>query len=181
MTNLTVKETSKIFEKFRKYGKNAQITCLYFSVKPFQTGGFNLSVPKISAAIPSPSPAWLGRSIATSKLRLLEHSAFVDQQRETDSYHKHLFVHIGGNYEYSDPSLEVGVSLAGGVSLSRGVSLLVDVSLAGGVSLVLGLSLLLEGGLKKYLLVPTYFSAIKYTRKINSWGGGMLKKTFFFH
>ncbi|XP_023346431.1 transcriptional enhancer factor TEF-1 [Eurytemora carolleeae] len=75
-------------------------------VKPFQTGGFNLSVPKISAAIPSPSPAWLGRSIATSKLRLLEHSAFVDQQRETDSYHKHLFVHIGGNYEYSDPSLE---------------------------------------------------------------------------
>ena len=89
----------------------------YFSVKPFQTGGFNLSVPKISAAIPSPSPAWLGRSIATSKLRLLEHSAFVDQQREADSYHKHLFVHIGGNYEYSDPSLEVGVSLAGALFL----------------------------------------------------------------
>ena len=143
MTNLTVKETSKIFEKFRKYGKNAQITYLYFSVKPFQTGGFNLSVPKISAAIPSPSPAWLGRSIATSKLRLLEHSAFVDQQRETDSYHKHLFVHIGGNYEYSDPSLEVGVSLAGGV--------------------------------------PTFFSEIKFTWKINSWGWGCWKKlnTYF--
>ena len=132
-----------------------EITYLYFSVKPFQTGGFNLSVPKISAAIPSPSPAWLGRSIATSKLRLLEHSAFVDQQRETDSYHKHLFVHIGGNYEYSDPSLEVGVSLAGGVSLARVVSLLVNVSLAGGVSLVLGLSLFFGGEVEKKILISS--------------------------
>ena len=76
-------------------------------MKPFQTGGFNLSVPKLSSPAPPPSPAWLGRSISTLKLRLLEHSAFVDQQRESDSYHKHLFVHIGGIYEYSDPTLEV--------------------------------------------------------------------------
>lgn len=72
-------------------------------VKPFPSG-FNLSVPKLTA--PTPSPAWLGRSIATRKLRLLEFSAFVDQQKETDSYHKHLFVHIGSNQQYSDPTLE---------------------------------------------------------------------------
>jgi transcriptional enhancer factor len=30
----------------------------------------------------------------------------VDQQREQDSYHKHLFVHIGGAAAYSDPLLE---------------------------------------------------------------------------
>jgi len=50
--------------------------------------------------------AWQGRSIATHKLRLLEFSAYVDQQRDADSYHKHLFVHIGGPVTYSDPILE---------------------------------------------------------------------------
>ena len=50
----------------------------FFSVKPFQSG-FNLTVPKLATTAP-PSPAWLGRSIATRKLRLLEFSAFVDQQ-----------------------------------------------------------------------------------------------------
>ena len=55
----------------------------FFSVKPFQSG-FNLTVPKLATTAP-PSPAWLGRSIATRKLRLLEFSAFVDQQvRERD-------------------------------------------------------------------------------------------------
>jgi transcriptional enhancer factor len=74
-------------------------------VKPFQSGAFCLSVPKV-AAVPA-APAWLGRSIATQKLRILEHSAFVDQQRDQDTYHNHLFVHIGGNVDYSDPLLEV--------------------------------------------------------------------------
>jgi transcriptional enhancer factor len=54
----------------------------------------------------SNSPSWQGRSIATQKLRLLEFSAYVEQQRDADSYHKHLFVHIGGPVTYSDPVLE---------------------------------------------------------------------------
>ena len=56
---------------------------------------------------PPASPAWLGRSIATPRLRLLEHSAFVDHQSDQESYQKHLFVHIGSSISYSDPLLEV--------------------------------------------------------------------------
>jgi len=51
-------------------------------------------------------PAWLGRTIGTPKLRLLEYSAYVEQQRDADSYHKHLFVDIGGPVSASDPTLE---------------------------------------------------------------------------
>ena len=54
----------------------------------------------------STTPSWQGRSIATHKLRLLEFSAYVEQQRDAESYHKHLFVHIGGPVTYSDPVLE---------------------------------------------------------------------------
>ena len=44
----------------------------------------------------------------TSKLRLLEYSAYVEQQRDHDTYHKHLFVDIGGARDVtsSDPCLE---------------------------------------------------------------------------
>ncbi|GCC18349.1 hypothetical protein chiPu_0017901 [Chiloscyllium punctatum] len=61
-----------------------------------------------STPAPTPSvPAWQGRSIGTSKLRLVEFSAFLEQQRDPDSYNKHLFVHIGQtNHSYSDPLLE---------------------------------------------------------------------------
>uniref|UniRef100_A0A3P9A630 TEA domain-containing protein n=1 Tax=Esox lucius TaxID=8010 RepID=A0A3P9A630_ESOLU len=57
---------------------------------------------------PAPTvPAWQGRSIGTSKLRLVEFSAFLEQQRDPDSYNKHLFVHIGQtNHSYSDALLE---------------------------------------------------------------------------
>ncbi|XP_042763309.1 transcriptional enhancer factor TEF-1 isoform X9 [Panthera leo] len=65
------------------------------------------------AGVPAPSPtspsvpAWQGRSIGTTKLRLVEFSAFLEQQRDPDSYNKHLFVHIGhANHSYSDPLLE---------------------------------------------------------------------------
>jgi len=51
------------------------------------------------------SPAWQGRSIATHKLRLVEFSAYVEQQRDPETYNKHLFVHIGGPTS-SDPQLE---------------------------------------------------------------------------
>jgi transcriptional enhancer factor len=78
-------------------------------VKPFQSGAFCLAVPKVTPPAPPPAPAWLGRSIATQRLRILEHSAFVDQQRDQDTYHKHLFVHIGSSVDYSDPLLEVSL------------------------------------------------------------------------
>uniref|UniRef100_A0A673YTZ1 TEA domain family member 1a n=1 Tax=Salmo trutta TaxID=8032 RepID=A0A673YTZ1_SALTR len=57
---------------------------------------------------PTPTaPAWQGRSIGTTKLRLVEFSAFLEQQRDPDSYNKHLFAHIGQtNYSYSDALLE---------------------------------------------------------------------------
>uniref|UniRef100_A0A8C4I5M4 TEA domain family member 1b n=1 Tax=Dicentrarchus labrax TaxID=13489 RepID=A0A8C4I5M4_DICLA len=61
-----------------------------------------------ATAAPAPTaPAWQGRSIGTSKLRLVEFSAFLEQQRDPDSYNKHLFVHIGQtNHSYSDALLE---------------------------------------------------------------------------
>ena len=38
------------------------------------------------ASAPAPSvPAWQGRSIGTTKLRLVEFSAFLEQQRDPDS------------------------------------------------------------------------------------------------
>ena len=63
--------------------------------------------PLMPIAQPPASPPWLTRSIATSRLRLLEHSAFVENQTDQDSYQKHLFVHIGSAISYSDPPLEV--------------------------------------------------------------------------
>uniref|UniRef100_A0A8C2GC53 TEA domain family member 1a n=1 Tax=Cyprinus carpio TaxID=7962 RepID=A0A8C2GC53_CYPCA len=52
-------------------------------------------------------PAWHGRSIGTSKLRLVEFSSFLEHQRDPDSYNKHLFVHISQtNHSYSDGLLE---------------------------------------------------------------------------
>ena len=81
------------------------------SVKPFPPGAFNLASPP-KAATPAPAPpAWIGRSIATHKFRLIEHSAFVEEQRLHDAYHKHLFVHIGGEVDYSDSRLEVSLLL----------------------------------------------------------------------
>ncbi|XP_023615724.1 transcriptional enhancer factor TEF-3 [Myotis lucifugus] len=64
-----------------------------------------------SGAAPSPSappaPPWQGRSVASSKLWMLEFSAFLEQQQDPDTYNKHLFVHIGqSSPSYSDPYLE---------------------------------------------------------------------------
>jgi len=84
-------------------------------IKPFaHHGAFSLpdtkpptSMPMI-APVPQPQPPAtpIGRSIATSRLRMLEHSAFVDLQSDQDTYQKHLFVHIGSSISYSDPLLE---------------------------------------------------------------------------
>ena len=81
------------------------------SIKPFaHHGAFSLpesKPPPVMISQPPATPAWLGRSIATNRLRLLEHSAFVDHQSDQESYQKHLFVHIGSSISYSDPLLEV--------------------------------------------------------------------------
>uniref|UniRef100_A0A4W6EQ82 TEA domain transcription factor 3 n=1 Tax=Lates calcarifer TaxID=8187 RepID=A0A4W6EQ82_LATCA len=52
------------------------------------------------------APVWQDRTIASAKLRLLEYSAFMETQRDRETY-KHLFVHIGpSNPSYNDPVLE---------------------------------------------------------------------------
>ena len=90
----------------------------WFSVKPFSQhggnfmGGEDTKASMLLQGHQGPTsgvmgPPWEGRSIATQKLRLVEFSAFVDAQRDADTYQKHLFVHIGGQPSYSDPTLEV--------------------------------------------------------------------------
>ena len=37
---------------------------------------------------------------------MLEFSAFLEQQRDAESYNKHLFVHITSQATFSDPPLE---------------------------------------------------------------------------
>uniref|UniRef100_A0A3Q3WYC5 TEA domain-containing protein n=1 Tax=Mola mola TaxID=94237 RepID=A0A3Q3WYC5_MOLML len=62
-----------------------------------------LSPPRPAAVA---APVWQDRTIASSKLRLLEYSAFLETQRDRETY-KHLFVHIGpSNPSYNDPVLE---------------------------------------------------------------------------
>uniref|UniRef100_G3PT12 TEA domain transcription factor 1 n=2 Tax=Gasterosteus aculeatus aculeatus TaxID=481459 RepID=G3PT12_GASAC len=82
------------------------------SIKPFTQQAY--PIQPVTTAISSyeptgapTAPAWQGRSIGTSKLRLVEFSAFLEQQRDPDTYNKHLFVHIGQtNHSYSDALLE---------------------------------------------------------------------------
>ncbi|KAM9817326.1 transcriptional enhancer factor TEF-1 isoform 2-T2 [Neosynchiropus ocellatus] len=77
-----------------------------YPIQPAVTTTTISSYEPTSAATPT-APAWQGRSIGTSKLRLVEFSAFLEQQRDPDSYNKHLFVHIGQtNHSYSDALLE---------------------------------------------------------------------------
>uniref|UniRef100_A0A8C1WZV5 Transcriptional enhancer factor TEF-1-like n=2 Tax=Cyprinus carpio TaxID=7962 RepID=A0A8C1WZV5_CYPCA len=82
-------------------------------VKLFAQQNYPIQTATAIAAYESPSslaaavPAWHGRSIGTSKLRLVEFSSFLEHQRDPDSYNKHLFVHISQtNHSYSDGLLE---------------------------------------------------------------------------
>ncbi|XP_040889221.1 transcriptional enhancer factor TEF-5-like isoform X4 [Toxotes jaculatrix] len=89
-------------------------------IKPFAqppysslTGPVPQSLPSYEPLAPPPAPTatavpvWQDRTIASSKLRMLEYSAFMEVQRDPDNYSKHLFVHIGQtNPSYSDPLLE---------------------------------------------------------------------------
>lgn len=85
-------------------------------VKPFPQSSYPAGKPAtaVSSGDPlaiagvqaPPPPPWEGRAIATHKLRLVEFSAFMEQHRDADTYHKHLFVHIGGTVTYADALLE---------------------------------------------------------------------------
>ncbi|XP_068568615.1 transcriptional enhancer factor TEF-5-like isoform X1 [Cebidichthys violaceus] len=87
------------------------------AIKPFAQppypGPIPPSIPSYEPLAPPPPPSatavpvWQDRTIASSKLRMLEYSAFMEVQRDPDNYSKHLFVHIGQtNPSYSDPLLE---------------------------------------------------------------------------
>ncbi|XP_056305505.1 transcriptional enhancer factor TEF-5 isoform X4 [Danio aesculapii] len=89
-------------------------------IKPFAPSPYPTLPPPLPAPISSyeqlpaplpPSatavPVWQDRTIASSKLRMLEYSAFMEVQRDPDTYSKHLFVHIAQtNPSYTDPLLE---------------------------------------------------------------------------
>uniref|UniRef100_A0A672S896 Transcriptional enhancer factor TEF-5 n=2 Tax=Sinocyclocheilus grahami TaxID=75366 RepID=A0A672S896_SINGR len=89
-------------------------------IKPFAPSPYSTLQPPLPIPISSyeqlptlqpPSatamPVWQDRTIASSKLRMLEYSAFMELQRDPDTYSKHLFVHIAQtNPSYTDPLLE---------------------------------------------------------------------------
>ncbi|XP_052239355.1 transcriptional enhancer factor TEF-1-like isoform X1 [Dreissena polymorpha] len=73
---------------------------------PYGAPGYSIDTKPPTSMGGEMHPSWHGRSIAGPKLRLVEFSAYIDQQRESDQYHKHLFVHISSSTSYSDPLLE---------------------------------------------------------------------------
>uniref|UniRef100_A0A665TAW8 TEA domain family member 1a n=1 Tax=Echeneis naucrates TaxID=173247 RepID=A0A665TAW8_ECHNA len=87
-----------------------------YSIKPFSQQAYNVQTAgttTISGYEPPTTaqthrePAWQGRSIGTTKLRLVEFSSFLETQRDQEAYNKHLFVHISqSSPSYSDPLLE---------------------------------------------------------------------------
>uniref|UniRef100_A0A3P9M055 TEA domain-containing protein n=1 Tax=Oryzias latipes TaxID=8090 RepID=A0A3P9M055_ORYLA len=95
---------------------NAQVTRKRTVIKPFSQQAFSVQTAgttNISAYEPPAAaqthrePAWQGRSIGTTKLRLVEFSSFLETQRDQEAYNKHLFVHISqSSPSYSDPLLE---------------------------------------------------------------------------
>ncbi|XP_056131125.1 transcriptional enhancer factor TEF-5, partial [Lampris incognitus] len=86
-------------------------------IKPFAQPPYTTLPAPVPTAIsyepmPTPRPAavptalWQDRTIASDKLRLLEYSAFMEAQKDNETY-KHLFVHISqSDPGFSDPVLE---------------------------------------------------------------------------
>ena len=58
---------------------------LIFSVKPHYAPGYGLDIKPPTSMSNEVQPAWQGRSIAGPKIRLVEFSAFLEQQRDADS------------------------------------------------------------------------------------------------
>uniref|UniRef100_A0A8C4I436 TEA domain family member 1a n=1 Tax=Dicentrarchus labrax TaxID=13489 RepID=A0A8C4I436_DICLA len=90
--------------------------CVSLSIKPFSQQAYTVQTAGTTtisgyepptAAQTHREPAWHGRSIGTTKLRLVEFSSFLETQRDQEAYNKHLFVHISqSSPSYSDPLLE---------------------------------------------------------------------------
>lgn len=80
-----------------------------FAQPPYPTGKVGSSTVVTQEQLQALQPPWEGRAIATQKFRMLEFSAFLELSREPDTYHKHLFVNIGGTVTYNDPLLEVSL------------------------------------------------------------------------
>ncbi|XP_038134392.1 transcriptional enhancer factor TEF-5-like isoform X5 [Cyprinodon tularosa] len=101
-------------------GRTPGPICTSHVIKPFVQppystlpGPVQQPIPSYEPLAPPPAPSatavpvWQDRTIASSKLRMLEYSAFMEVPRDMDNYSKHLFVHIGQtNPSYSDPLLE---------------------------------------------------------------------------
>ena len=70
-----------------------------YSVKPFAQPGYAgkpataVSSSDMSLQAPPPPP-WEGRAIATHKLRLVEFSAFMEQQRDADTVRLCVFLNL---------------------------------------------------------------------------------------
>ena len=60
----------------------------FFSIKPYNSPGYNMDAKPIAGG-EAGTPAWQGRSIAGPKLRLVEFSAFLEQQRDPESVSCH--------------------------------------------------------------------------------------------
>ncbi|XP_012720590.2 TEA domain family member 3 b isoform X2 [Fundulus heteroclitus] len=101
-------------------GRTPGPICTSHVIKPFVqppysalSGPVQQTIPAYEPLAPPPAPSatavpvWQDRTIASSKLRMLEYSAFMEVPRDPENYSKHLFVHIGQtNPSYSDPLLE---------------------------------------------------------------------------
>lgn len=74
------------------------------SKPPLSLMGIPSSFPN-GGPTPPMSPHWVGRCIATSRIRLLDHEVYVEDG-EGEGFNKHQFVHIANNVSFTDPLLE---------------------------------------------------------------------------
>ncbi|KAJ8380467.1 hypothetical protein SKAU_G00012450 [Synaphobranchus kaupii] len=81
-------------------------------IKPFSQQSYSPTTitgyeSVVGVSVPTSASPWQGRSIATSRFRMLEFSAFLEHQLDPETYNKHLFVHIGqSNPSFGEPYLE---------------------------------------------------------------------------
>ena len=75
------------------------LKCCNFSVKPPYGPGYGLDIKPPSSMTNEVQPAWQGRSIAGPKIRLVEFSAFLEQQRDADSVGLCFLLSVSENYQ----------------------------------------------------------------------------------
>ena len=65
-------------------------SCVCSIKPPYGAPGYSMDKPAPTVPTEVAPPAWQGRSIAGSKLRLVEFSAFLEQQRDPESVSVHF-------------------------------------------------------------------------------------------